>query len=379
MSSDSDSNKLSRSSLSGQLTSSSAASRPGRGKCVFFAGLFGTFSGIRSIRTELEAIYGTGNVAAINSIVSSDYQGPDRSGELRRFLDAFSEDAGSLDIILHSGGALEFAIICMRREGSFYSKAERANIFLVSPAGFIEDIGSAMDILARLIRLSIAMSSPGPFRGIDSFSILPFRSDSPFDDRALRRELGAALGIQGLQTETEIPSEPQCRAIPSILVEQASEIDAAILEAAARRDSRTIRALLRRRGEALSSRIGEAFAGDAAAAAGERPRTDPRRAARSLAALAGLASRRQPQRLLGLLSMAGAQIFSILPEYDIVVSPSMAHERLVRMNAKMVDGRQAVSMAWCTHAGFAVRPAALASSILFLSERLGGGASSMKR
>lgn len=152
--------------------------------CLFISGAMDTNQGISGVKGGLEEAYGLGNVAAFNSILSTDTPSPKRFDQMAEFIEQHAKDG--LDVIVHSLGSVELIEAIKKvkkKDKAFFDKEENRknlHIILSSPSGFNKGFLGPAKYLERTVRFNrqegewgILSKSKAERRGIDALTAFP--------------------------------------------------------------------------------------------------------------------------------------------------------------------------------------------------------------
>ena len=380
-------------------------------RCAFFAGLLGTQQGIAATKNALEDLYGPGNVIAVESLASIDTPRPDRLVQLARLLfDQEPNPSGApLDLVLHSGGMLEFcavAAVALQTGMDICKTGKIRSLYLVSPAGLPLDAWDGIRTGLRLVRLGMSMFADGIWRGIDSLALVPMPAEqiAPGDFWQLLRETLSTVSMfrKGVPSVSALPEYHRRRienVIPRARAPALAEVDRHLLEAARLHEGQRVRRFLTARGHLLARECSNAFDGRPWSGTGDRCTAPATMAppwldagSRSLVPaildfaclvrdvvrngsvrVGGACLDCSPLALLRSLQQTGAHVHFFVPEYDTAIRPEDAVRVLKALGQS--DRKSLYVLEGLTHAGFAIHPDVLASAIAGIidgTERPGG-------
>jgi hypothetical protein len=344
-------------------------------RCLFFAGLLGTQRGIAATRAALEALYGIGRVSVVESLASTDRPSPHRLSLLAA--ETCVHDGDSLDLILHSGGAIEYcaaAAEALRQGANPEHGAECLRIFLVSPAGIMSGLFDTVLTATRLATLARSMFADGFWKGVDSLSVVP--PDPIEGHRHFEAELRRAVGTTSLFSGCGSSVEPVIDKSSFLwhnpdAHRKVAAIDERVLESAKLSDRPGVVQAMTERGHVLAKECSQAFDGTSPGhekLTHELPdwllpgRRSIAGGVKDFISLLRSVPSHSPRLAIGNLVRAGALVRFLVPEYDTAMRPRDAVRAMRSWG--IYDPVPSITALPClTHAGFAIRPAVLAAAI----------------
>lgn len=352
-------------------------------RCFFFAGLFGTQKGIAETNQALESVYGRGNVVSVESLVSSDRSSAEKYRIIAHRMLEWSKDR--VDFILHSGGALEFAIAFCRLgkagEERLLQGVERFRFFLISPAGFYSGFFDQILSLRRLIRLAFAMNTDGFYRGIDSLSVQgPLLKSGNIQDYidAVRKAVSERSSMISCDLKlSDLVRKINASHCPESKKKHLELLDSHILSSALSAEAGKVSRGLSRRGRYLSAETILAFKGQQRNHVQGISRTVPEwllagtrsslEIMRMFLKLILTARRKNPESIIAHCTTSGAMVLFFVPEFDV----AWRTKDLRRISKRLGISRTfplLICLPLLTHAGFAISPATLADAISHFQE-----------
>jgi hypothetical protein len=285
-----------------------------------------------------------------------------------------------VDFILHSGGALEFAIAFSQLgkagEERLFQDAERFRFFLISPAGFYAGFFDRILSSRRLFRLAFAMNTDGFYRGIDSLSVQgPLLKSGNVQDyfEAVRKAVSGRSSMNSCDvTFSDHVSKINASHCPESKKRHLELLDASIFSSALASDAGKVSRGLSLRGRYLSAETVMAFKGKQRNQVQEISRAAPEWL------LSGMRSSLEIIRLFFKLVLTvrqknlesivahcasnGAMALFFVPEFDVAWRTKDLRRISKRLGLSRTFPRL-ICLPFLTHAGFAISPATLADAI----------------
>lgn len=348
--------------------------------CFFFAGLNGNQKSIAAIKISLSHLYGVKNITVIESLLSTDIPKRDRIKIIASLMR--KQLSNNLDIILHSGGAIEFTEVFKQaiiEYPDINSAIQNMRLFLISPAGFSSNKKNKVLYCQRLLRLVYTMYFSSLYKGIDSLAIVKPAKNTITRNRIysyIRKCLNNISCEDQFTTMIQPTYNNKNALMSSTISNKVQQLDDTVSKFSISLDRNIISQWLKKRGLLLKNECKAGYAGKLSQKFSERTDRTPtwlldgdRNLVFSILdflkvlkhiSLSGCGT------LTKELAKNGASVYFLLPEYDVVYKLRDIY-RIANYIGFRFPKKQIVIMQNITHAGFAIWPEILIQSIVAVS------------